>query len=410
MSALSSNTLRTEHVSGPVEPVESRPDLASVRRLQHVRGFPAVSVLASTSPADRLTSSDAATLDRLVARAVDRLRAEAPDAAAGLSHRLRSIALLAAAAPTDRALALYVHATHAEIVRLPMPVRNRVVVAETFAAGDLVMAFRHTPHYLLLLLGAATTRLFDGYGRRLEERNAENFRAVNPWRGATDLRAVGWDVDASAAWANRQRSYLRRVDAAIDDIAPYDTVPIVLAGDPLLTAAFLDITTRPERVLGAVPCDDVHTGVDAIGRLAGKLIERHALRLEKESLAALAAADEDGRVATGVAEVWPAVIRGQGQTLLVDESTTLPARISGDGLGLRPARYEGGRGIVADVIGELAWAATFYGGEVIVLPSGVLKAIDGLAAIIRSESNDAGTLQLDGLPTPGMPGRAGLPK
>jgi hypothetical protein len=395
MRALSSNALRAEHVNGHNGPIESRPDLASVRRLQHVRGFPAVSVLASTSPADRLSGTDAATLDRLIVRAVDRLRAEAPDAAPGLIRRLRSIALLAAAAPTERAVALFVHATHAEIVRLPMPVRNRVVVAETFAAGDLVMALRHAPHYLLLLLGAATTRLFDGYGRRLEERSAEHFRAVNPWRGATDLRAVGWDVDASTAWANRQRAYLRRVDAAIDGIAPYDTIPIVLAGDPLLTAAFLDVTTRPERVLGTVRCDAVHTGVDAIGRLAGKLIDRHALRLEKESLAALAAAEEGGRVATGVAEVWPAVIRGQGQTLLVDESTTLPARISGDGLGLRPATHEGGRGVVADVIGELAWAATFYGGEVIVLPTGALAPFDGIAAILRSESPDDGTLDLE---------------
>lgn len=394
MSALSNNTVRIEHVRNHDGLIESRPDLATVRRLQHVRGFPAVSVLASTSPADRLTKTDAANLDRLVARAVDRIRAEAPDVAPGLIHRLRSIALLAAAAPTDRALGLYVHATRAEIVRFPMPVRDRVVVAETFATGDLVMAFRHAPHYLLLLLGRATTRLFDGYGRRLEERNAEEFRAVNPWRGASDLRSVGWDVEASTAWANRQRSYLRRVDAALDRIAAYDTVQIVLAGDPVLTAAFLDVTTRPEWVLGTVPCDDVHTDIDAIGRLAGKLIDRHSSRLEKESLAALAAAREDGRVASGVTDVWPAVIRGEVETLFIDESATLPARITGDGLGLRPAAYEGGRGVVADVIGELAWAATFYGGEVVVLTTGALAAFDGVATILRPEADDEAPLHL----------------
>ena len=101
MRALSGNTVRIEHVQVHDGLIESRPDVATVRRLQHVRGFPAVSVLASTTPADRLTNADAATLDRLVAGAVDRIRAEAPDAAPGLIHRLRSIALLAAAAPAD---------------------------------------------------------------------------------------------------------------------------------------------------------------------------------------------------------------------------------------------------------------------------------------------------------------------
>lgn len=117
--------------------------------------------------------------------------------------------------------------------------------------------------------------------------------------------------------------------------------------------------------------------------------DRHVSRLEQNSLAALAAADEDGRLASGVAEVWPAVIRGHGQTLLIDESTTVPARICGDGLGLRPAWREGGPGVVADVIGELAWAVTFYGGAVVVLPRGVLGAFDGIALILRSEPTQA---------------------
>lgn len=389
MSARSSNILSTEFAGSGDGLIESRPDLATLRRLHNVRGFPAVSILVSTVSADRLTNIDAATLEQLIAQAVDRLRVEAPGPAAELSHRLRSIADRAASAPTDRALALYVHATHAEIVRLPMRVQNRVVVAETFAAGDLVMASRHAPHYLLLLLGGATTRLFDGYGRRLEERNVERFTAVNPWRAASDLHSVGWDVEASVTWAARQRSYLRKVDAAIDAITPFDTVPFVLAGHPSLSAAFLDMTMHPERVLGTVPCDERRTGLDAIGRLAGRLVDRHVSRLEQNSLAALATADEDGRLASGVAEVWPAVIRGQGQTLLIDESATLPARISGDGLGLRPALREGGPGVVADVIGELAWAVTFYGGAVVVLPRGVLGAFDGIALILRFEPTQA---------------------
>jgi hypothetical protein len=389
MGAPSSNVLRTEPIRSSEEPIESMPDLATVRRLQHVRGFPAVSILLSTAPADRLTTTDFATLDEFIAQAVDRLRVEASAVVDDLSHRLRSVADWAAGAPTDKALALYIDASHVEIVQLPMPVRDRVVVAETFATGDLVMASRHAPHYMLLLLGDTTTRLFDGYGRRLEERNTVGFRAVNPWRGASDLRAVGWDVDASVAWAARQRSYLRKVEAALDAIAPDGSVPLVLGGDPSLCAAFLDLTTRPERVVGTVPCDDLRTGLDAIGRLTGRLIARHASRLTQEALTALPRAEEVGQVATGIVEVWPAVIRGQGQTLLLEEAVTFPARISGDGLGLHPAAPEGGPGVVADVIGELAWAVTFYGGEVIVVPRGTLTAYDGIALILRAEPTEA---------------------
>jgi hypothetical protein len=387
MSA-STDTLRNRSVRPAGDPVESRPDIGTVRRLQQVRGFPAVSILLSTRPSDGLTGTDASALGRLIDRAAERLRAEAGDDAAGIGHRLRSLADRVGTTPVDRALGLYVHAAHSEIVQLPMPVRDRVVVAETFATGDLVMAFRHAPHYLVLLLGGTTTRLFSGYGRRLEERNAGEFRAVNPWRGATKLRAVGWDVDASVAYAARQRSYLRRIDAALDSVRLPGVVPLVLAGDPSLCAAFLELTTHPERVVGAVHADEVRTGLDAIGRLAGRLIDGHCARLEQEALTAVHTA---GRhlVKSGIADVWPAVIRGEGETLLIEESTTVPARISGDGLGLRPAPPEGGRGVVADVIGELAWAITFYGGDVVVVPSGTLEAFDGIALVLRSRPGGA---------------------
>jgi hypothetical protein len=367
----------------PQAVVESRPDLVTLRRLQQVRGFPAVSVLLPTSPSNGLTGHDAAALDELVDQAAARLDAETGSMAAQLGHRLRSLADRARTTPADRAIGLYVHTEHSEIVRLPMPVRNRVVVAETFATGDLVMASRFAPHYLLLLLGIATARLFDGYGRWLEERNADEFRAVNPWRGASNLRAVGWDVDASVAHAARQRSYLRRVDAALDRVQPPSAAPLVLAGDPPLCAAFLDVTTHPERVAGTVRCDEARTGHDAIGRLAGRLITVHRSRLEQEALTAVDPAGGSGPVIGGIVDVWPAAIRGQGGTLLVEEFMTVPARITGDGMGIRPAAPEGGRGVVADVIGELAWAVTFYGGDVVVVPSGSLEPFDGIALIRR---------------------------
>jgi len=382
MSVPATGIRRSEPSESPTSPVESRSDLATVRRLQHVRGFPAVSILLSTIPSDRLTRTDAAALEDLIAQAVDRLLPQAGAPVADLEDQLGALSRRVAMAPTEQALALYAHADHTEIVRLPRPVRNRVVVAETFATGDVVMAFRHAPHYLLLLLGRTEARLFDGYGRQLEERNAEDFRALNPWRGASDLRAVGWDVDAAVAYAARQRSYLRRIDAALDAVEKCGAVPLVLAGDPLLSGAFVEVTTHPERVAGTVPCDDV-AGLDAIGRLAGRLMAGRASRRERKALATLGAIDRQ-LVATGTAEVWPAAIRGEGETLLVEECMTFPARISGDGLGLRPAAPEGGRGIVADVIGELAWAVSFYGGEVLVVPAGTLSAVDRIALILRS--------------------------
>jgi hypothetical protein len=54
--------------------------------------------------------------------------------------------------------------------------------------------------------------------------------------------------------------------------------------------------------------------------------------------------------------------------LLVEEPCTYPARLTADGLSLRPAPAEGGRGVVADAIGE-----------------GTLGDFDGIALLLDDE-------------------------
>jgi len=366
--------------------VESLPGQDTVRRLQHVRGYPAVSLLMSTVPADRLTDPDADKMRRLTAEAGHRVRAEAgAPVAAALAARLRLLVDHAAMSETTQGLGVFVHAHHAEIVRLPTGVRDRVVVADTFATGDLVVALRHAPRYLLLLFAHDSTRLYDGSGRRLEERTADGFPVMHPWRETGDPLPVGYDVGAFVARSTRHRAYVRRVDATLGHGPVQSTLPIVLAGERQLTAVFLHITAQPERVVGAVPGHDPHAGLDVLGRLAHRVTQNHTARREREAVAALTVAHARGRVVAGIADVWPATLEGQRGTLVVEEPCTYPARLTGDGLSLRPAPPEGGRGVVADAIGELAWAVKFYGGDIIVVPKGTLVDFEGIALLLDSE-------------------------
>ena len=366
--------------------IESLPGQETLRRLQHVRGHPAVSLLMSTIPADRLTPADAETMRRLTAEAEHRLWAEAgAPVAAALAARLRLLGDQAATSEATQGLGLFVHAHHAEIARLPTGVRDRVVVADTFATGDLVVALRHAPRYLLLLFAHHSTRLYDGSGRRLEERTAHAFPVMNPRRDIIDRLPVGYDVGASVARSARHRAYVRRVDTTLDHGAVQAALPIVLAGERPLTAAFLAVTAQPERVVGTVPGRDPHAGLDVLGRLADRVMRSHTARKEREVVAALPDAHADGRVVTGIADAWPAVLEGQRGTLLVEEPCTYPARLTGDGLSLRPAPPEGGRGVVANAIGELAWAVKFYGGDIIVVPKGTLADFEGIALVLDGE-------------------------
>jgi len=96
----------------------SRPAVPSftpglVTSLQAVEAYPAVSLLMSTTPAPKMLAADVARL-------------------AGVG--------------------VFVSAAFCTVVRLPVPVSDRVVIDPTFATRDLVLALHRTPRHVVLAL------------------------------------------------------------------------------------------------------------------------------------------------------------------------------------------------------------------------------------------------------------------
>jgi hypothetical protein len=129
------------------------PTPSTVLMLQAVRAYPCVSVLVTTTPSERMTSRDAERLRELVADAEDRLRtAGLMRARATVLPALARLLEEAVAGPTSTAVALFCAEAVDRVVLLPLPVRDRVVVDDTFATRDLVRTLHRAPRHLVLVL------------------------------------------------------------------------------------------------------------------------------------------------------------------------------------------------------------------------------------------------------------------
>ncbi|TWJ22314.1 hypothetical protein [Micromonospora endolithica] len=149
--------------SAPRRPAVAVPSPGQITALQAVREYPAISLLLTTTPAAELAHADLLRLEALAGQAVERVRAELrPEAAAPAVRRLRDLVDQARRGPAATALAVYASASTGDLVRLPVPVRDRAVVDPTFATRDLVRALHRTPRHLVLALNAGQARLFDG--------------------------------------------------------------------------------------------------------------------------------------------------------------------------------------------------------------------------------------------------------
>ena len=121
--------------------------------LQALEAYPAVSLLMSTTPAPKMLAADVARLAGLAREAERRLASgTVPDALSLVLASLADLVAQAGRGPTTAAVGVFVSAALSTVVRLPVPVSDRVVIDPTFATRDLVLALHRTPRRVVLAL------------------------------------------------------------------------------------------------------------------------------------------------------------------------------------------------------------------------------------------------------------------
>lgn len=336
----------------------SAPTPAEVIALQGVRADPAVSLLLTTTPGPRMTSSDAARLDQLVAAASRRLQADLPfDRARPLAAALSRLASQASSVSTRSAIALFASDEVQRGFTLPIPVCDRVVVDPTFATRDLVRALHRTPRYLLLVLTKRSARLFDGVGDELRAVQAGNF----PFERVAD--ELG---DAAHA------GYLREVDRALSAYLRVRPAPLVLAGVGRLLADFTALSANTARLAGTLRGSYAHTPTNRLGRRVRPVLEAYLRSRQEQALEHLTARGEEFHVAGGVQAVWLAARAERPEMLAVEEGLFFPARLSDDGDYLLPADDIEHPDVLDDAVDEIIETVLQRGGWVALIEDGAL--------------------------------------
>jgi hypothetical protein len=352
---------------------------AQVTALLQVQEYPAVSLLLTTTPATALIRSDAQRLDALAATAAQRLRAELPpETTTPVVRRLHKLIDQAHAGPTGKALVLYVSAgTHA-VIRLPISVRDRVVIDPTFATRDLVRALHRTPRHLVLALKAGEARLYDAVADTLLPALTSAFPLHADRRQARGRGyRSGPDTDASTL------DFYRQVDAALGTYARLHPAPLVLVGDHRATAAFQRLSANCARLAGTVHGNLTTTAVSDLTARICATLEDYLHRRQNEALALLEQRCAAGRVAAGMPAAWFAARTGRPEMLVVDEALYYPARLSVDGDTLIPATDVDHPDVIDDAVDELIELVLSRGGWIAFAAAGTLDDHQGVALSIR---------------------------
>jgi len=342
-----------------------------------MRGYPAVSVLMSTTPAAAMSAADAQRLDVLVHRAVDRLLEEH---LGGVQHTvvpaLRELATRVQTEPTRQAVALYVSAATSRSVRLGVSVLDRVAVDPTFATRDLVRALHRTPAHLVLVFTAQDAVLLSGTDGTLRSATTRAFPVARRDFRRQDPDHRGWrEPDAGA--------FLRSVDRRLGAYRALHPSPLVILGPAGVVSAFTDTAKHAYRLAGVLPGNHVHASLPELAGRVRPVIERYLLSRERQALDLVASSGEQSRVAFGMPAAWLAARTQRPEMLAVEHGLYYPARLSADGDTLTPADDVEDPEVIDDAVDELIEVVLDRGGWVALVADGSLAEHHRVALVVR---------------------------
>jgi len=368
------------------------PSPSQVAQLQGVRGYPCVSLLMSTTPAPRMTPGDALRLRQLAAHALTRLRAE--DLDAGVAPVVDGLVAQASVAPTGTAVAVFAGAGTAEVVPLPVLVRDRAVVDPSFATRDLVRALHRTPRHVVLTLSADEARLFDGAAGSLRPATRSSFPLAtdDAQHGAGTGGTGGHNRYDRAGRSGSGRgtrreadlaAHLRRVDRALGTYLQLHPAPVVLVGPERLLATYRGLSRHLGRLAGCITGSHVRTPLPELARLIRPVLDAYLHSRESEALELVERRRSAGRAVCGMPAAWLAARRERPEMLAVEDTLFYPARLDQGGDLLLPAEDVEHPDVLDDAVDELVELVLDRGGWVALVRPGTLANHDRVALTLQ---------------------------
>lgn len=355
-----------------------------VHLLQQVQTYPSVTILLPTHRFAPDNKQDPIRLKNLMTETTNRLQSELGKRNAEvIITRLEELVATVDFRYTLDGLALFVNRDFARASILPFPVKERVIIDETFATRDLVYGLNHRLRYWLLVLSEKPTRLYEGINQDLLEIRSDGFPIEHTGPGGAARLPGGVAVHKSAYRDEYHRKFFRQVDDLLKPLMADDPLPLIIAGVDRHLAFFKEVTSHGANIFGEITGSHDKTSGPELGKLVSPLVEQFREEKRQDALGQLGKAISDRKVASTIGEVWRIANEGRGALLLVEEDFHFSARLDDSKVHLIPVEDPSEPGVIEDAVDEVIESVLSKQGQVVFVRNGDLAAHQRIALILR---------------------------
>jgi hypothetical protein len=288
-----------------------------------------------------------------------------------------------------------------ELYELQRPVRELLVVADSFHAKPLIRILQSADRFQILCLNRQEAKLYEGNRNALDPVELTDFPATiqavlgddlpEPQHmiGSYGVKGAGGGTAVHHFHGSTRDEveadlvrFFRAIDRGIlEHHSRPSGLPLLLAALPEYHEPFRNVSHNPYLISDSIKTNPDALGVDDLRQEAWQKLEPHYLsRLEK-----LKADFQNARAqhagSADLSDVAKAAVTNRVATLLVEADRGIPGFVDRTTGSVRTA--ETAHGHFDDMLDDLAEVVLAKGGEVVVVPAERMPTESGLAAIYR---------------------------
>lgn len=286
-------------------------------------------------------------------------------------------------------------------IRLPRPVPELAIVADSFHIKPLMRIVQSADRYQVLALDRQSVRMFEGNRDELGEielapgvprtiKEALGSELTGPHQtvasyggigGASVAMRHGHGSKADEIDADTER-FFRVIDRAVAEHHSKESeLPLLLAALPEYHATFRKVSTNPALLPEGIETHPDSQSLEELRARAWKALERRY----RARLAALSEqfreAKSKGLGSDDLGRIGPAASAGRVGTVLLEAERHIPGRLDPGNGAVTLASSDHPE--VDDVLDDIGETVLRLKGEVVVVPAGDMPSRTGIAAIYR---------------------------
>lgn len=286
------------------------------------------------------------------------------------------------------------------VYRLPRPVAELAVVADSFHTKPLMRMVQSADSYQILGLSRNAFSMYEGnrdavykmqpidgvaytadelLGKEADDREGAH-RAYGPIAASASSHH-GTNVKQDAEDRDTER-FFRAVDQVVlEHYSQPSGQRLILAALPQHHHRFRAVSRNSHLMEEAIDTHPDALSIDALRERAWQLVLPHYLKRLEGFVEAFGAGRSSGRGAEDLANIGKAAITGRIETLLIEADRLIPGRL--DPASGAIAKGELSDPNVDDVLDDLGERVLRSGGEVIIVPAEQMPTQTGAAALYR---------------------------